>query len=217
MPRKRTILKKNVSKYRKKTTIPKLMSSSTKFFKVKSIYSFGIGGASIISSTPAAVAGTPIFNTGSYNFQLSGIDLVSTYSALFDQYRIVAVDIRFRPQFNIDQAAAVNSNLGEFMTVIDYDDSTALSSWSAGRAYENNKVTNTMTEHHRMFKPHVAVAAYQGALTAFANFTSPWIDVAYPNTQHYGVKWAFSGGYNTTVLASYSVDAYLMVEFKSIR
>jgi hypothetical protein len=34
----------------------------------------------------------------------------------------------------------------------------------------------------------VSTALYAGSFTSFGNVSSPWIDMASPNVEHYGVK-----------------------------
>lgn len=173
------------------------------------------GGLNVISSLPGA-AGVPVPNYGAIFFTLNYLDLMSTFSALFDQFRIVGVDVTFRPMFNVDAAAAANTYLGEFITVEDYDDANVPTSIGYLRNYKDSKITNTMTQHRHRIIPAVAIAVYNGAFTGYGNQQGQWMDVASPSTQFYGIKWGFTGGPGANV-ASYAIDYRYKIEFRKVR
>jgi hypothetical protein len=172
-----------------------------------------------ISSLVSPMAGITNPNFGSLSFQLNYVDLNSSaYQALYDQYRIVGIEVTFTPQFNVAAAAGTTAWLGEFLSVIDYDDANVPTSIQQLREYENVKRTNTMTKHVRKFVPRTADATYgAGLFTSYANQTGQWLDVASSQVQYFGVKWGFTGGGNTLNTATYSVDCRAMIEFKSVR
>lgn len=183
---------------------------------------FSVSGTSsnqtIIQSTPAAIAGTPVPSFGAIAFNLTGVDLlVPAYNQLYDQYRIVGVELTFSPMFNVDQAAGPNNWLGDFYSCVDYDDSVVPSTIQYIRSYENVKESNTMKKHTHKFTPHIATAAYSGAFASYANQAGQWIDLGSSTVLHYGVKYAFSGGASTATVAAYSIECKMMIEFKNVR
>jgi hypothetical protein len=117
------------------------------------------------------------------NIELSALFNSSNFTAIFDQYKITEVEVFIYPTLTNSAAYVANS-----MSVVDYDDSNTLSSNSAYLNYENVEFSVVTNGHYRKFRPHIAIAAYQGAFTGFANEAPQWIDCAYPNIQHYGVK-----------------------------
>jgi len=68
--------------------------------------------------------------------------------------------------------------------------------------------------HYRKFIPHVAVASYSGTFTSFTNEVAPWIDIASPSVQHYGLKTACTP---TTAVVQYTARARLSVSFRNVR
>jgi hypothetical protein len=112
---------------------------------------------------------------------------ISALQALFDQYRIVGVEVLIVPQSNF-VAAAATATAGMMHSVVDYDDATPLANEQNALDYQNCLTSSASDGHFRKFVPHAAVAAYSGAFTSFTNVESPWIDAAYPSVQHYGLK-----------------------------
>jgi len=121
---------------------------------------------------------------GNYNFVLSSLSGVTAYTSLFDQYRVELLEIWVT-------ASSISGDVGlssRIATVIDFDDSTNLVAFSDALEYETCVDVNSSDGHYRRFVPHIAVAAYSGVFTSFANETAPWIDVASTGVQHYGLK-----------------------------
>jgi len=124
---------------------------------------------------------------GGINFTFSQINQYNELAAVFDQYRFVLIEIKFLPTI---QALATGNQGGMFFTCVDTDDSSSTTA-SAIRDYPGCVSTESFKGHTHIFQPHVAIAAYSGAFTSFSNAVSPWIDVASPSVQHYGVKYAY--------------------------
>lgn len=140
--------------------------------------------------------------TGAINFGFVQLNQAAALTAVFDQYRLAMVEVTFLPQISI-VTATIASPL--FYTTVDLDDSTPVSI-TALQDYPGCQETISIKQHKHTFTPHIAVAAYSGAFTSFANESAPWIDVASPSVQHYGVKYGFAAdptgqsyGYNIRV------------------
>jgi len=118
---------------------------------------------------------------------LNGLPNATNYTALFDQYRIVQVEVWITPQ--IGGSGGVLLNAGSLMkTVVDYDNTTTTATQAFFDDFANCHTTGIQSGHYRRYTPHVAVAAYSGAFTSFSNVVAPWIDCASPGVQHYGLK-----------------------------
>jgi hypothetical protein len=125
---------------------------------------------------------------------LSSFNDYASYSAVFDQYRIVALETMFYP--GATNVAGVAS-FGHVHSVIDYDDSASITPAQA-LDYPNVLISNIQDTVVRSFQPHIALAAYGGGVfTSFANATSPWLDCSSTGIVHYGIKVAV----NPTVIA----------------
>lgn len=157
----------------------------------------------IISSTTVPV-------TGAFNFYFGQLDQVSQLSAVFDQYRIAMIQIKFLPRANI---ASAGSNPPLLYTVVDLDDSTSITTTQL-QDYPGVRITEGYKPHTHTFVPSVAVAVYSGTFTSFANESAPWIDVASTTVQHYGVKYGLA--VSTTAYA-YDVFVRYHFMFKNVR
>ncbi len=128
----------------------------------------------------------------------------TSLASVFDQYRVDRCEAWLVPR--VSGTSSASQNYGQMLTVVDYDDVTALTSFAAGTSYANALIGAGNCGHYRDFVPHVAIAAYQGGFTAFANTSNEWIDAAYPNVQHYGIK-----AVSTVTDTAYSWDLILRV------
>jgi hypothetical protein len=84
---------------------------------------------------------------------------------------------------------AISLRQGQYYTVLDFDDSTALTSVAAAQDYSTCVTSPQSCGQYRHFKPRVAMAVYApSAFTSFGNISAPWIDTSSSNVAHYGVK-----------------------------
>lgn len=152
-----------------------------------------------------------------YNFTL---DTVPNYASLsiWDQYRIDCIRFTLIPQSNALQATAISGTVfPPVFVVIDYDDSTALSSQASAQNYDNCIELGWFQSMSRSFKPRAALAAYAGAFNNYANVPSPWLDTVSHGVQHYGIKmWLNAGIAAQTTLPRFSVSIEYFLSFRSL-
>jgi len=101
--------------------------------------------------------------------------------------------------------------------VIDYDNGTALTSTAAAREYDNCMILTPAESGERIFIPRMALAAYSGAFTSYANVEPQWIDTASTGVIHYGLKYfipAVTSG--QTMLQSWEINVEYYVSFRSL-
>jgi hypothetical protein len=156
----------------------------------------------------------PAFANAAFNFSLNQLDQATSWEAVFDQYRLAEVEVTLRPQYNIGSATigAVN-----YYSVIDYDDSNPVTSAAGMREYSNCMISGYETQVRR-FTPHAAISAYQGAFTGFANVTAPWLDVASPTVQHYGLKIGIDpGAFAPTTPQTLIIQIRYRIQFRNVR
>jgi len=125
-----------------------------------------------------------------YNYALQYLTSYSEFTALFDQYRIVRVETTFMPTITEISAlgAFVNSYL---LTAIDYDDANTYATVNDALQVATASITPVTKSVTRGFTPRVALAAYSGAFTSYAQAPpGQWLDCASPGVQHYGLKTA---------------------------
>jgi hypothetical protein len=157
-------------------------------------------------------------STLGFNFKLTDLAQYTTFQNLFDQYMIDEVQMILRPAGNYSAVIGINTEkIPLLYVVIDYDDSSTPSGVSQLKEYSNCSVSLFETVCVR-FKPHVAMAAYSGSFTSFANVKSTWIDVAYPSVQHYGVKMACEAGLSgQSNLQYWDISIKYKISFRNVR
>jgi hypothetical protein len=162
----------------------------------------------VVTFTSSAALAT--FSFISFYFGL--MDNVAAWATVFDQYRVAMLQVTFRPRMTFESASTANT--GTFITVVDVDDSTALTTIAGAMDYANAIVGRGLDEQTRTFVPHAALAAYSGAFTSYANVGPVWIDCASTGVLHYGVKTAWS-----VTDAVYTIDATtrVLLEFRNVR
>jgi hypothetical protein len=150
-------------------------------------------------------------------FQLSNLDNSSAFENVFDQYRIDAIRMTCKPQNNaIGLVTNSTTTLVPLYCVIDYDNTSNLSTAAAAREYANCICLEPGESFVRTFQPRVADAIYSGSFSSFGNVSPPWIDCASPNVGHYGVKILVPGTTAAqTQLQSWDVTYEYYLSFKS--
>jgi hypothetical protein len=167
---------------------------------------------------PTNIVATPtsVVNQTTY-FQLSNLDNAAAFENVFDQYRIDAIRMTCKPQNNaVGLVTNSTTALVPLYCVIDYDNSSNLTTAAVAREYANCIVLEPGESFVRVFQPRVAVAAYSGSFSSFENVSPPWIDCASPSVQHYGVKILIPGTTaSQTLLQSWDVTYEYYISFKS--
>jgi len=138
-----------------------------------------------VTSNVVTIAPTAA-TAASYNYTIAGS---TATTGNFDQYRMVAVRFSIVPQNNaIGLVTAATTSLTNVYCVIDYDDSTNLTSVAQAEGYNNCVVVGPGESMMRTFRPRMALAAYAGAFNGFASSEPMWIDSVSSGVQHYGIK-----------------------------
>jgi len=144
-------------------------------------------------------------------FSLSGnVNQATTFTALFDQYRIRQVEVWLKPSTSL----VANTNVATLYTVLDYDDAVSPTSESQVQQYTNVTVTSINEGVYRRFTPHIATAVYSGAFTSFANSTESWIDSGSPSVLHYGFKALISTISGSNI--SYDLTYRIWLQFRNV-
>jgi hypothetical protein len=140
----------------------------------------------------------------------------SSWAAVFDQYRIVGLEIFIEPVSGTSLATSTLPS-GKLYTVIDYDDSTVLATINAALAYDNCIATTSYQRQRRCFAPRIALAAYgSSAFSSYANEAAPWIDCSSGTVEHYGLKAITEAG-TAGALIVWMLTCRAEVEFRAAR
>jgi hypothetical protein len=153
-----------------------------------------------------------------YAFTLNDLDSYAEFTGLFDQYRIECVAFRLIPMQN---AVGLTTNSTTVCVtpyvVVDYDDTSALTTAAQARSFESCVIVPPGTECVRQFQPRVALAGYTGTFTGYANVAPPWIDAGSPGVQHFGIKLYIPGAVAAqTQLQSWTVEREYWVSFRKV-
>jgi hypothetical protein len=154
---------------------------------------------------------------GALVFQLVQLSNVTAFTSIFDQYRIDMVQVSFSPRVN---AAVPTSPTGTIMpklyTGLDYDDAST-TTIAALLDYQSLVITPPCMGVVRTVKPRIAIAAYSGAFTSFANQES-WVDCGSTAVQHYGLKYAVEAGLVGQLnLQQYTITAVYFIAFRNVK
>lgn len=149
-----------------------------------------------------------------FSFQLSDLPSYTEFTALFDQYRIVGVDMHFIPHQNTCPVTSANATTTNILIAPDYDDATAVN-LAALLQKAGLKIYNFNKEFHFFLKPMIAAAAYSGTFTSYLSMEPQWIDVASPSVVHYGVKTVMTPC-SSTNLSGWRVFLTYHLEFRMV-
>jgi hypothetical protein len=159
--------------------MPRQVSSKV-YATVKTVLNNAFATSQVGASTFASFAFTLANN----------VPEVSSLAVLFDQYRLCRVELDILPSASENLALATTLGSGTYATAIDYDDANTPSSVQQILNYDNALMHRSFERSTRTFKPRLAVAAYSGAFSSFANVADSWIDIASTGVQYYGLKFA---------------------------
>jgi len=164
---------------------------------------------SIIQSTSSTISSsTSVDVGGSIVLALTSSPDASSWSTVVDSYRIMGCFVKWVP--------LSSSQTGIVHTAIDYDDGGVPSSEVYMLQYSTNKIAPANVFFEREFVPHVALAAYSGSFTSYAQArVGQWIDVASPNVQHYGLKYYIPS--TPSVASTWKVVIDVHFQFKNAR
>lgn len=156
-------------------------------------------------------------SNGVYSFAPNLNTILSTQltalQAIFDQYMIEDCEVWVEAQNQT--STPVGQIGGKLYTVVDYDDLSNLTSVGQALSYSNCVATSFNQGHYRRWKPHVALAAYSGTFTSYANVKSIWIDIASPAVQHYGVK--VYTDFTSTSTVTFDIRVRLRIGVRNLR
>lgn len=133
---------------------------------------------------------TLVSNSQTYEFRLGYLPSYTELTALFDQYRIVRVDMKFIPSQTDAQVGATAPMKGYLVLVNDYDDATSYGDVTLALQCNNHRICELgKTIRHTVY-PRAAMAVYSGLTTTgyATSAKNQWFDMASPNTSFYGVK-----------------------------
>jgi hypothetical protein len=159
-----------------------------------------------VSLTQAAGAAA----LGAIGFQLSYLDQYTTFTALFDEYKVDWMQITFRPHANASPLTVNTVIVPQLITVVDFDDSTAPASLAVLREYDNSQVSIFETQV-RTFVPGWVDASGE-------TLHNDWLDCAFTGIPFFGCKYGIEAGAGgQTSLQYFSVQIRVQLSFRHVR
>jgi hypothetical protein len=127
--------------------------------------------------------------TQGLSFALSGVNGAGTLASAFDFYRIDAVRVTVRPNNNAVQVVDPSvTKLVPLYWVIDYNDTTALTSAAVALEYDNCMVLNPGESATRTFQPRYSMVVRSASGTDYVNHVGDWINSSSDDVLHFGSK-----------------------------
>lgn len=177
--RKKTFRKKPM--YRKKST--KMVKSVQ-----SNVHSFRQTAASLNLQGNAAYA--PYLAASS--FPLAGVAQVASFQALFDQYKISHIQLRFMLRVDPSAQTAATATYPRLYYARDYNDLNLPASLNELREYSKCKIVHLKPDRTTVvnLKPAVLQEMYKSAVTTgYSPKWKQWISMADTTVPHYGLKW----------------------------
>jgi len=155
-----------------------------------------------MQATPFSITGNAAYNPYGYGQTFSLDQLVnnSEFTALFDFYRITHVQVKFFFEHDPGAQSAAAAFWPKLYTVIDHDDSNAMTTLNEAREHGRCqvRVLNPNRPTIINIKPSCLTEVYRSAITtSYIPKYRQWIDMAAPNVPHYGLKFMVDNFTNT--------------------
>jgi len=179
--------------------------------------STGMSGNAIIQNGPTNVL-------GGLAFALADLAQVSTFSSLFDQYRIEKIRVHVRARSNavsVFNTASPNAAVPTMYMAIDRDDASAPAAVSDMMEYDSVFTIQGEEDAIITLVPSITPAVFSGG--AFSGYSSSpsnahWIDLANTTVPHYGLKFGVTA-LTTSTSSSWvwDITTEMVVSFKNSR
>lgn len=118
-------------------------------------------------------------------FRLNMLPNAASWQTLFDQYCIPVVVCEYRAS---ETETLDKQGAPRVYSTLDHDDANTITVAQA-KAYSSCYESQLSERVTRVIYPRLALAAYSGVFTSFAN-NRCWVDCASDTVQHYGIKFA---------------------------
>lgn len=167
-------------------------------------------------------AGAPGLGTFTLRFVASDLPNYTEWATVYDAYRINKVIVKMVPLISNIQVTPIDTAINtaqQFMsTVIDYDDSSQLSSYNACLEYATFKETPCYRTHKRVLTPAIAMEAFKtsGTTIGYVQKRKQWVDMANGDVEHYGIKGVIPNNTHA-IQQQWKVFVTMYISFKQVR
>lgn len=150
---------------------------------------------------------------GALTLSLGSLTASGDFTALFDSYKITYVKWFFLPQGDV---TSLGSAPGLFITAVDYDDDNVPARVDLLQ-YPGRKIVRGDRPFTVGYRPKIASSVYRPGTLAGYSPTTAWIDAAYTDVSHYGLKYVWTPQNNSTYIQKYDVYATVYVKMRNVR
>jgi hypothetical protein len=170
-----------------------LARTSTSHLKppLETISSTGLVSRRILSYVTQALS-SPTDNHLAIPYNMALVDAATTTALtnVFDQFRVMEVTVEWTPYFTQNTISSTGFIMGELLSVLDFDDTTALVALSNYYDYSTCQFGNTGSSMARRFVPTQNIV---GQASVNMNVSKQWFNMTNFNMNHYGTKWCIAG------------------------
>lgn len=150
-----------------------------------------------------------------FSFQLADIPDASSFSSIFDQYKIDQVDVTILP-LTLPSAPGATYGFALLWCAVDYDDSVAPGSVSSVTNYSNSICVGPGKSANFTFKPKISGDVDQAGTPEASYVTNAWLNCTKSSVPHYGFKIGVTQS-TTTNLTAWRVLTRYHIGFRSCR
>lgn len=140
----------------------------------------------------SAITGATSDVLGAYAFSFNTLPNYTEYTALFDQYRVNKIVVKFVPDHDTSDVNNTASSLSQFHTILDFNDSSAPASLASMFEYDTWKMTRGGRTHVRKWTPSILVGANDSTIAASLPKFKQWISCDQPDLYLYGLKYCLA-------------------------
>lgn len=155
---------------------------------------------------------------GAISFAMTDIATVAEFTALFEQYRIIGVELKFLPAASSSDVPG--SDLGTLMYFKDYDDAISPTTLTDFEQRPDMQTRQLSSKPFKVFiRPAVASGLYTaaGTLAPAGNMRRQWIDTTDTNIPYYGFKYVWLSNSNPVTVTTMRVVKTYYLQLKGIK
>jgi len=188
-------------------------------------YKQAVDGLNITGISARFVSQSSVNKNLACEFKLSDIPQHTTLTALYDQYQITKIVMKFIPMVDSNAVSVATggtaSNPGVIASVLDYDDVNTLSNLHEYEQYQTFKVQPAISRraHTRVIYPAVMdyLIGVGGGNTPAGVKRRQWIDCGASGISHKGIKYYIDQQYSSLCPQNWQVFATYYVKFRCVR
>jgi len=171
------------------------------------------------------ISSTTTETYGNVYFQLDLLNNYTEFTALYDNYKLIAMKVYFIPISNVTIALTSNERATEtfnrIVTVIDYNDRDTPTNIHQLREYSTCQVKSNNIVHTRYFHPRPTITmdedATSGGVYGIGQVKNVWVSTASNQCEWYGVKYGIQHPSLSSDQDIYKIEVKAYMAFKNYK